>query len=232
MLTGAGTWKTMTAADVGAVATTGGTMTGPLSMPSTSGISDSNDYKRLYFCDGNGNQLAQLIYRASTRVMYFQIKDADGSNYLNYALPAVDSAVTDNTSYRILTMKPGAGYVYGSGDTYATNASYVAPLVGYVGSEGKVIYFTVPVTGDMSFISSISVTRLSGAIRTCESKFIAGKSSSSYDWTSHSGLTITAQNVAPNLARILMTFTTAPTNATENAVVCGAFMVTLSFSVS
>lgn len=210
----------------------GETIRNQLLMASTSGISDSNDYKRLYFCDEDGNQLAQQIFRASTRVMYFQIKDADGSNYLNYTLPAVDSIVSENTSYRILTMKPGGGFVYGNGDTYSTNASYVAPLVGYVGAEGKVIYFTVPVTGDMSSITSISVTRLAGAIRTCESKFIADKSSSSYDWTNHSGLTITVQKVASNLARILMTFTSAPTNATENAVVCGAFMVTLSFSAS
>ena len=194
----------------------GGTITGELSV-------GSNNWNGIYLPGGSSAPQVK-ISNTGSRLLIDQFSSHSASYGERYRMPPV-TAVSGDVYYDVLTTKPGAGYVYGSGDTFSTLD--MMPCTGYVTGSSKRIYFSVPVDKSMGNISSIAVNALSGTIRTPAGEYIGG-SSSSVNWLT--GNTVTAIKVSQYVVRILISFETAPTNAVNNTPVSGTLNVTLEFS--
>ena len=161
------------------------------------------------------------------------------SYYTAYYLPEVDEGLTKSNSYYILTTKPGTDYAYGNVDNFNTFASLSAMAVfGYVTGSGKNFYFSIPVDRDLSGITTITPTRVTGTIRTpviktsggnyvLDGAYIGG-SSSSVNWLTSA--TVSASKASNRIVNLLIQFATAPTNAVNNIPVAGNLNITFTFT--
>lgn len=106
---------TLAAADVGALPTSGGTMTGPLNAKEVvicdGTLHPSVDYK----ADFDGPVKAQVLANMERNIMYFRNWCLDTEYYENYLMPDPDAGRTANGNYSILTTKETADYVVAQG---------------------------------------------------------------------------------------------------------------------
>lgn len=118
-----------------------------------------------------------------------------------------------------------AWYYYKASDTFST--SELLPCTGYITHGSDRIYLSLYVDKSLKNISSISVTTLSGSIRTVEGKYITD-TTDTVNWLT--GNTVTAVKATDRAVRIMIQFAEAPTNAVNNTPVTGALNIGLSFS--
>ena len=106
---------TLAAADVGALPTAGGTMTGPLNAKEVV-ICDGTLYPSVDFkADFDGPVKAQVLANMERNIMYFRNWCLDTEYYENFLLPDPDTGRTANGNYSILTTKETADYVVAKG---------------------------------------------------------------------------------------------------------------------
>ena len=163
------------------------------------------------------NRGTQLAWRStgSTKVVYMRKWSTNGWGDWEIIAAPNPAALSD--------------VYYAAGDSYQNSGNYVMPITGYVATNGKALYFSIPTDKSLAKVSTVTISRLQGAIR-CAGGCIAGKTSSTYDWTTHTGVSLTAVKAANNVIRLYMNFETAPENAVADTPAVGAFLVTFSFS--
>lgn len=106
---------TLAAADVGALPTAGGTMTGPLNAKEVV-ICDGTLYPSVdYKADFDGPVKAQVLANMEQNIVYFRNWCLDTGYYENYLMPDPDAGRTANGNYSILTTKETADYVVAQG---------------------------------------------------------------------------------------------------------------------
>lgn len=115
---------------------------------------------------------------------------------------------------------------YVPGDTYKITGPL--GLDGYITSDAKGINFTVIVEKNLGYINMVTVTALTGVMRGVNGAI--ANSTTSTNWLTQSGVTVTASVNGPNVIRISMAFDSVPNNATANTIANLAASLTLSFS--
>ena len=106
---------TLAAADVGALPTAGGNMTGPLNAKEVV-ICDGTLYPSVdYKADFDGPVKAQVLANMEQNIVYFRNWCLDTGYYENYLMPDPDAGRTANGNYSILTTKETADYVVAQG---------------------------------------------------------------------------------------------------------------------
>ena len=220
----------ITPANIGALSTTGGTLTGSL------WIQAASPY--VSFKTNADTNVGSLIF-ANDKMCIRARNAGTPSCYTAYYLPEVDEGLTKSNSYYILTTKPGTDYAYGNVDGFNSFAtSSVMPVSGYVTGSGKNFYFSVPVDRDMSGVTTITPTRLTGTIRTVvlttsgsnyvlQGQYIGG-SSSTVNWLTSA--TVSASKASNRIVTLLVQFATPPTNTVNNVPVAGSFNITFTFT--
>ena len=178
--------------------------------------------------DIEGTERLSTVYTTSTTgtSMGFRQYTPDATHRENFNLPVTKNGISENVNYSILTMKPGAGYVYGANDTFSTLDAL--PCFGHMTGSSKNIYFSVTVDKSMASITSIEVTTLSGTIRTVAGNYLGDNGTSSVNWKT--GNTVTAIKISDYIVRILISFPSAPTNAINNTPMALSVNVGLKFT--
>lgn len=132
---------TLSASDVGAIATTGGTMTGVLFITAEGG------YPTIGFTRPNGNRAVWLqpsaTNNATVHMSFFQY-NADATYYESYALPNTSTTITANANYSILTSK--VAVTIAQGGTGATDAATARTNLGIGSIATRAIYYSSTTT--------------------------------------------------------------------------------------
>lgn len=209
----------------GKVSKSGDTMTGDLILTS------SGNYPTLRFLryadEANGPQ--QMIQTSeggtSSRLGFYQ-RINGSSAWEGYRLPATTTNLSSGVGYDILTSKPGTGSLYyAPGETYSTSVEMM--MCGHITNGVKNIHLGLWLPKSLERINGISVTTLVGSIRGING-YIGWTSTTNF--LTQSGLTITANRTSPNGVRINIANSSDFTNATANTPVSLSARFTLSFS--
>lgn len=107
---------TLAAADVGALPTAGGTMTGQLNAKDVA-ICDGTLYPSVdYKAEFSGDVKAQVLANMERNIVYFRNWCTDNTGFHeNYLTPDPDTGRTSNGNYKLLTTKETADYVAAQG---------------------------------------------------------------------------------------------------------------------
>lgn len=176
----------------------------------------------LYWDDANGSRFR--IQTSSGRMLIQQYETGGDSSdgYDNYRMPVPDG---DNHTYDIITTQT-FDPLYKANDTFSTLDAL--PCFGHITGSSKNIYFSVAVDKSMANITSIEVTALSGTIRTVAGNYLGDNGTSAVNWKT--GNTVTAVKISDYVVRILISFTSAPTNAINNTPMALSVNVGLKFT--
>ena len=201
--------------------------------------SDLNDYKTpgSYYAV-NAAAAATItngpVTTTGYRLYVIQQGDTSASNYL------CQLAISNSSPTEIYTRRytgstwngwtrylQAAEHYYSAGDSFATAAGAV--YSGVVTSSSKRLWVTVPVDKSMENITTITVTRMAGGVRTTSGNYLDGGSDST-QWLTNSAYTITASKVTDRLVKVVVDKSSAFTNVTNNTPVGCYLQFTFAFS--
>lgn len=121
-------------------------------------------------------------------------------------------------------------FFYESGDDYSFSFNNIIPFGGYLSSDRTVAQVMIYTPKDMSQVSSVSVSALTGTIYTAGGTSLDSRSGA-YDWLSNNSYTITADRVNSHLVKLYVTKSSAFSGASSGgAIVFNFRSLTLSFS--
>ena len=213
--------------NLGAVAKAGDTMTGPLH------ITRENNFPELSFNRYNSPEdktqcMIQPTLSSTTAIGFaFYQRLANSTAWEGFRLPSTTEVLTSgNVYYDILTTKPGTGSLYyAPGETYSTTPEMM--MCGHITNGVRNIHLGLWLPKSLEKISNISITTLVGSIRGVNG-YVGWTTTT--DFLTQSGLTITANRTTPNGIRINIVSSSDLSNATANTPVTLSGRITLSFS--
>lgn len=158
----------------------------------------------------------QMVMRAADDIPTFQYYD--GTSW---------SSVSAATWRSKLSVPALSEIYYASGDTFSFSAS--TAVAGLVTSGVTNLYLTVPTPKSMSKISTVTVTAMTGGIRTTSSGYLDGVSDGQ-SWLNRDGVTVTASKASDNMIRVTVSKTSAFSNAQNNTPVVGSLNFSFRFT--
>lgn len=195
----------------------GDTMTGNLI------IDAGSNYKGIILKGANPSSTLHVYTTGGSFVFDQYANGSTGGD--RYLLPNPEAHDND-VWYRILTTKPDSGSLYyAPGETYSTSAEMM--MCGHITNGVKNIHLGLWLPKSLERINGISVTTLVGSIRGING-YIGWTSTTNF--LTQSGLTITANRTSPNGVRINIANSSDFANATANTPVSLSARFTLSFS--
>ena len=127
----------------------GDTMTGPLWMPSGSGLRSGDNYLYLDYAQADGTLMGALSFNVTQRRFYAYVKAANSDYHENFVLPAPDAGTDGYVNYDILTSKKTAA-LYSNQDSITTLAALVTYVSGCATGDKLIVRVHGDVMGQLA----------------------------------------------------------------------------------